>query len=87
MKDCSLFAVYDGHGGDACSNKLKEVFHRYILKDFSFTNLEENLRNQCRNFDDEFNTKVKNETKNKLSGSCAVVLLILGNQAFFGLKF
>ena len=34
VKDCSLFAVYDGHGGDACSNKLKEVFHRFILKDF-----------------------------------------------------
>lgn len=75
--------MYDGHGGDACSNKLKEVFHRYILKDFSFANVEENLRNQCRNFDNEFNSKVKTDQKNKLSGSCAVVLLILGTRHFY----
>lgn len=28
---CSYFAVFDGHGGDTCSNFLKDNMHRYVL--------------------------------------------------------
>lgn len=28
---CSYFGVFDGHGGDHCSNFLKDNMHRYVL--------------------------------------------------------
>lgn len=28
---CSYFGVFDGHGGDACSNFLKDNMHKYVL--------------------------------------------------------
>jgi|LakMenE18May11ns_1017448.scaffolds.fasta_scaffold8076884_1 serine/threonine protein phosphatase PrpC len=28
---CSYFGVFDGHGGDTCSNFLKENMHKYVL--------------------------------------------------------
>jgi protein phosphatase 2C family protein 2/3 len=28
---CSYFAVFDGHGGDACSNFLKDNMHKYVI--------------------------------------------------------
>lgn len=28
---CSFFAIYDGHGGSACSDFLKEHLHHIIL--------------------------------------------------------
>jgi serine/threonine protein phosphatase PrpC len=28
---CSYFGVFDGHGGDSCSNFLKDNMHKYVL--------------------------------------------------------
>ena len=28
---CASFGVFDGHGGDTCSNFLKENMHKYVL--------------------------------------------------------
>ena len=28
---CSYFGVFDGHGGDFCSNFLKDNMHRYVF--------------------------------------------------------
>ena len=28
---CSYFGVFDGHGGDACSNFLKDNMHKYVI--------------------------------------------------------
>lgn len=28
---CSYFGVFDGHGGDACSNFLKDNMHKYVV--------------------------------------------------------
>jgi protein phosphatase 2C family protein 2/3 len=27
---CSYFGVFDGHGGDSCSNFLKDNMHKYV---------------------------------------------------------
>lgn len=28
---CSYFGVFDGHGGNKCSDFLKENMHKYVL--------------------------------------------------------
>jgi serine/threonine protein phosphatase PrpC len=32
---CSYFGVFDGHGGDGCSNFLKDNMHKYVLANLS----------------------------------------------------
>lgn len=59
---------------------MKEVFHRYLLRDFKFDDYEKHLKTQCLKFDQDFNKKVKNDPKNKMSGSCAVTLLVMGKK-------
>ncbi|MCQ2821190.1 MAG: protein phosphatase 2C domain-containing protein, partial [archaeon] len=34
---CSLFGIYDGHGGNACADFLRDKLHTFIIKDSNFT--------------------------------------------------
>ena len=82
IKNCCLFAIYDGHGGSACCDKLKEVFHRYLLEDLKQESYESQIVHSCRKFDSDFNHKVKSDPVSKQSGSCALTLLVLGNYLY-----
>lgn len=33
---CSYFAIYDGHGGSACADFLKDSLHQIIINQDSF---------------------------------------------------
>lgn len=33
---CSFFGVYDGHGGSACAEFLRDNLHQYVIKEESF---------------------------------------------------
>lgn len=33
---CSFFGVYDGHGGSACAEFLRDNLHHYVIKEQSF---------------------------------------------------
>lgn len=33
---CSFFGVYDGHGGHACAEFLRDNLHHYVIKEESF---------------------------------------------------
>ena len=33
---CSFFAVYDGHGGAACADYLRDQLHQLIVRDENF---------------------------------------------------
>lgn len=33
---CSFFGVYDGHGGSACAEFLRDNLHHYVIKEDSF---------------------------------------------------
>ena len=33
---CSFFAVYDGHGGSACADFLRDPLHNYVINDANF---------------------------------------------------
>lgn len=75
-----MFAVYDGHGGSECCNFLKEKLHSYLLTNFDPTNFQTSLKRSCIDLDDEFLRKAKTDFYCDTSGSCALVLLAVGNQ-------
>lgn len=82
---CSFFAVYDGHGGVACADFLRDNLHQMIIKDQNFPwNPEQALRNGFQAAEQQFlkmavaNNQGKEEVVDR-SGSCAVVVLIIGN--------
>ena len=33
---CSFFGVYDGHGGSACAEFLRDHLHHYVVNESSF---------------------------------------------------
>jgi len=33
---CSFFGVYDGHGGSACAEYLRDQLHHFVVKDDNF---------------------------------------------------
>ena len=33
---CSFFGVYDGHGGSACAEFLRDNLHQFVVKEDSF---------------------------------------------------
>jgi protein phosphatase 2C family protein 2/3 len=46
---CSFFGVYDGHGGDKCSDYLRDNLHQMIIRDKMFpSDPKQALINGCR---------------------------------------
>jgi serine/threonine protein phosphatase PrpC len=78
ITSCSLFAVYDGHGGADCCNFLKEKLHSYLLTSFDPLNFHSTLRKSCVDLDEEFLKKARSENYCDTSGSCALALLAIG---------
>lgn len=79
FKNCCLFGIYDGHGGSQCCNFLKEYLFSYMLNEEGFThNTIETLKRAFRDVDNQFVEKIQKVHPLDCSGSCAIVLLILG---------
>ena len=86
---CSFFGVYDGHGGHACAEYLRDNLHHFVIKEESFPwnpkeaivhgfrKAEEQFLDMCTGKDDNGNPTIVER-----SGSCAVVILIVGEQCF-----
>ena len=82
---CSLFGIYDGHGGNKCADFLKDNLHSFIIKDINFPqNPKKALINGFQKAEDYFinnyalNKDNPNEINDK-SGSCAIIALIIEN--------
>lgn len=78
IKNCSLFAIYDGHGGSDCCNYLKDRLHAALLTNFDPANYQAALKKACLDLDDEFLRRAKFELKGDTSGSCALLLIVVG---------
>ena len=78
---CSFFGLYDGHGGKTCSNFLRDNLHSYIIQDHNFpSNPERAILNGFEKAENQFlDLALKKSDK---SGSCAVIILIVGKQCF-----
>ncbi|CAG9335687.1 unnamed protein product [Blepharisma stoltei] len=79
--NCSFFGLYDGHGGKACSNFLRENLHHYIINDPLFPEFpKQAILRGFSQAETEF-LKLAKETNEK-AGSCALVVLIVGKMCY-----
>lgn len=80
--DVNLFGVFDGHGGNRCSNYLKEVLFNELLanKDFGKDINNKIIQTYCSVDSNFLKASERNSTIDK-SGSCAVVSLIISMQS------
>ena len=79
---CSFFGVYDGHGGVACADFLRDNLHQFVIKESSFPwNPRESLFKGFEAAEKYFLELAGNLPNGEIdrSGSCAIVVLIVGN--------
>lgn len=85
---CSFFGVYDGHGGCACADFLRDNLHQFVIRESSFPwDPKEAMRKGFENAEKKFLELAQNQSGQGIierSGSCAVVLLIVGDMCYVG---
>ena len=81
---CSFFGVYDGHGGSACADYLRDNLHQFVIRESSFPwNPREALRKGFDNAERKFLELAQDANGiTERSGSCAVVTLIVGDMCY-----
>jgi protein phosphatase 2C family protein 2/3 len=81
---CSFFGIYDGHGGAACADFLRDNLHQFVIKEASFpSNPKEALKNGFYNAEKKFFDLCHNEHGIiDKSGSCAIVVLIVEDMCY-----
>ena len=78
--NCSFFGLYDGHGGSAACDFLRDNLHKYIINDKYFpSNPQKAIANGFIYAEKIF---FKNYTGLDASGSCAIVVLIIENRVY-----
>ena len=84
----SFFGIYDGHGGNQCSEFLRDSLHKLILNDINYPeNVELAIRNGFKNAEKNFlnNYALDPQDPNNIldrSGSCAVIILIVDSKVY-----
>jgi protein phosphatase 2C family protein 2/3 len=80
---CSIFSIYDGHGGNKCPDYLRDYLFDFITKDKCFpSNPEQALRNAFEKAEKTFTEKVAKDNNGNLcdtSGSCVVLALFVND--------
>ncbi|OMJ78725.1 hypothetical protein SteCoe_21402 [Stentor coeruleus] len=80
---CSFFGVYDGHGGPACADFLRDNLHLFVTKNENFPfNPKEALTQGFAQAENAFFEYSKSQSPRDKSGSCAVVVLIVGDVCY-----
>jgi len=81
---CSYFAVFDGHGGSACADFLRDQLHHYIVKQSSFPDKPKKaLEKAFRAAEAAWKEiALKNRSAIETSGSCALVMLTIGDTCY-----
>ena len=78
---CSFFGLYDGHGGKNCSNFLRDNLHLFITQDSNFPSDPQQAI--IKGFERAESTFLEMALKKKdKSGSCAVIVLIVGKKCY-----
>ena len=83
----SFFGIYDGHGGEGCSEYLRDNLHKLICYDNEFfpDNISEAIKLGFQKAEEDFiNNYSLNEKKEIIdrSGSCAVIILIVDKKIY-----
>lgn len=78
---CSFFGLYDGHGGNGCSDFLRDNLHKFIISEPHFpSNPQKALANGFMKAEKTFLKEC--EKKKDFSGSCAIVVLIIESRCY-----
>ena len=83
----SFFGIFDGHGGETCSEYLRDNLHDLICHNNNFfpENIPEAIKLAFEKAEKNFIEKYalnKNKEMIDKSGSCAVILLIVDNKIY-----
>ena len=83
----SFFGIYDGHGGEGCSEYLRDNLHKLICNDNEYfpDNIPEAIKLAFQKAENDFlNNYALNEQKEIIdrSGSCAVIILIIDKKIY-----
>ena len=80
---CSFFAVYDGHGGSACCDFLRDNLHQFVTRNPLFPqNPKEALLQGFAQAESTFMQYALSMNPIDTSGSCAVVILIVSENCY-----
>ena len=87
MAKISFFGIYDGHGGEGCSEYLRDNLHKLICNNNEYfpDNVPEAIKLGFQKAEKDFiNNYALNNKKEIIdrSGSCAVIILIIDNKAY-----
>jgi len=84
--NCSIFGVFDGHGGFKCAEFLRNNLHQFIIKNKNFPwNPQEALKEAFEEADKTFLENVLIESEDGIydkSGSCALVVMIMDDTCY-----
>ena len=70
----SFFGIFDGHGGENCSNFIKNNFVNYLVENKHFPyDIKKSISETFEKIDTEFHNK---NIENDKSGSCALVAIL-----------
>ena len=83
----SFFAIYDGHGGEGCSEYLRDNLHKLICNNEYFPeNIPEAIKLGISKAEQDFlNNYALSENKQEIidkSGSCAIIILIVDTNIY-----
>lgn len=77
----SFYAIYDGHMGKECCNFLRDNLHTYIINDPAFPS--DPIKAMLNGFNKAEDIFTEHAVKSNLkSGSCAIVILIVGKVCY-----
>ena len=81
----SYFAIFDGHGGEECSEFLKNNYLNYLIENKNFPfDIKISMIETCQKIEEDF-FKQKcsdNLEKSDKSGSCALIAVIFDNKIY-----
>ena len=83
----SYFGVFDGHGGESCSEYLKNNFLDYLIENKNFPHdIKTSITETFDKLEDYFYEKNKQKPKDQIdnSGSCALVAIMTENKIYIG---
>lgn len=86
---CSFFGVYDGHGGAGCADFLRDNLHQYVIKEACFPYqpaeaLKKGFESAEKRYLEICQTATESGNLADKSGSCCVVVLIVGDICYVG---
>jgi len=84
--NCSMFGVFDGHGGSKCAEFLRNSLHQYIINNKNFPwNPQEAIKEAFEEADKDFIENVlieSEEGKYDRSGSCAILMILVDDTCY-----